>query len=618
MSAARDSDSAGRLRWLRFVDRLSGDGPRPTTLGGQFRRNLPLYFAGAVTLLIQQLLMAKRDFLVKAAVDAIGQQQAQAAAHAAILILVVSSGAMVARLLSRVTIFTGGRNVEYELRASLLEHLHRLGPSFFRTLATGEIMSRSTNDLNQVRLLLGFGILNVISSLFALTSALYVMFDISWRLSLAALSTVPVLVLVTRRFSTLLFTRNRANQQAIGVVSDRVLASLAGVRVVRSFAMEDAELAAFEEANHDYLEKSLSLARLRGSMGPVMGAVSAAGVLIVFWYGGSLLISDEQFTTGDFVAFWLALLRLTWPMMAVGFVAAIVQRGRAGYERLRTILDAEPDIKSGGQPAPSAIRGEIRVEGLSFFYGERQVLDDVDLTVPAGGSLAIVGRTGSGKSTLAALLPRLLPTEPGCVFLDDRDVCDLPVEIVRASIGYAQQDAFLFSTTVAENIGYALDTTRGQDERVRAAAAEAQVLDDVALLAEGFDTVVGERGVQLSGGQKQRVALARALIREPPVLVLDDPLSAVDAATEAAILKAIDRQAAQRTVILITHRVAAAKRCDQVLVLERGRVLERGTHEELSVAGGLYALFAEEQQIEDDLAAISARGIPPQPSAGRP
>ncbi len=255
---------------------------------------------------------------------------------------------------------------------------------------------------------------------------------------------------------------------------------------------------------------------------------------------------------------------------------------------------------------------------MSFSYGQRQVLDQVDLEVPAGGSLAILGRTGSGKSTLAALLPRLLPTEPGCVFLDERDVCELPIEIVRAAIGYAQQDAFLFSTTVAENIGYALDTTEGQDERVRAAAAEAQVLDDVALLAEGFDTVVGERGVQLSGGQKQRVALARALIREPPVLVLDDPMSAVDAATEAAILEAIDRQAAERTVILITHRVAAAKRCDQVIVLERGQVIERGTHEELSAAGGLYSLFAEEQKMQEDLAAMSAAPLPAQPSAGQP
>lgn len=597
-----------RMWWLQVVDRLTGRGPAPIELGAQFRRNLPLYLVGAVTLAAQQVCMASRDYLVRDSVDAIGNHASDVAARSAILILVVSMTAMVMRLLSRITMFTGGRNVEYELRRELLAHLHRLGPSFFGRLATGEIMSRATNDLQQVRLLLGFGVLNVVSSLFGLISALYVMLDISWRLTVSALAVFPVLILVMRRFSVALFKRNRDNQESIGRMSDRVLASLSGVRVVRSFAMEDAELAAFDEANADYLEKSLALARLRGSMGPVMGGMSAIGVLIVFWYGGVLLVEDPKFTQGDFVAFWLALLRLVWPMMALGFVAAIVQRGRAGYERLRSVFDAEPDVVDGEELGPSAIRGRLRVEGLTFAYDDTKVLDGVSFEVPEGGSLAILGRTGAGKSTLAALLPRLLPTEPGTVFLDDRDICDLPLETVRAAIGYAQQDAFLFSTTVSENVAYALELP--PVELIEGAAREAQVYDDVMMLPDGFDTVVGERGVQLSGGQKQRVALARALIREPPVLVLDDPLSAVDARTEAAILEAIERQKAQRTVILITHRVAAAQRCDQVVVLEQGRVLERGTHDELIAEGGVYALFAQEQQMEADLAAIGIREAP--------
>ncbi len=597
-----------RMWWLQVVDRLTGRGPAPIELGAQFRRNLPLYLVGAVTLAAQQVCMASRDYLVRDSVDAIGNHASDVAARSAILILVVSMTAMVMRLLSRITMFTGGRNVEYELRRELLAHLHRLGPSFFGRLATGEIMSRATNDLQQVRLLLGFGVLNVVSSLFGLISALYVMLDISWRLTVSALAVFPVLILVMRRFSVALFKRNRDNQESIGRMSDRVLASLSGVRVVRSFAMEDAELAAFDEANADYLEKSLALARLRGSMGPVMGGMSAIGVLIVFWYGGVLLVEDPKFTQGDFVAFWLALLRLVWPMMALGFVAAIVQRGRAGYERLRSVFDAEPDVVDGEELGPSAIRGRLRVEGLTFAYDDTKVLDGVNFEVSEGGSLAILGRTGAGKSTLAALLPRLLPTEPGTVFLDDRDICDLPLETVRAAIGYAQQDAFLFSTTVSENVAYALELP--PVELIEGAAREAQVYDDVMMLPDGFDTVVGERGVQLSGGQKQRVALARALIREPPVLVLDDPLSAVDARTEAAILEAIERQKAQRTVILITHRVAAAQRCDQVVVLEQGRVLERGTHDELIAEGGVYALFAQEQQMEADLAAIGIREAP--------
>ncbi|EYF05559.1 ABC transporter ATP-binding protein [Chondromyces apiculatus] len=581
----------------------------PTSLSAQFRRNLHLYLSGAGLLAVQQLLMAKRDFLVRDAVDAATQKFPDAAAQAALLMLLVSVGAAVVRVLSRITMFSGGRNVEYELRAVLLHRLHQLGPSFFRRMPTGEIMSRATNDLGQVRLLLGFGVLNVIGSVFAFASALYVMLHLSVKLTLAAMVSMPLLMLITRWTSSRMFTRTRENQEALGKMSDRVLASLAGVRVVRSFALEEAELRSFNTFNQAYLDKSLSLARLRGSMGPMAGASVSVGILVVFWFGGRLVLGGEM-SKGDFVSFWLALLRLTWPMLALGFVASIVQRGRAGYARLRAIYEAEPEVVSGTLPRPEHVHGALSVRDLSFAYGARTVVDGVSFDVPAGGSLALVGRTGSGKSTIAILLARLMPTPKGAVFLDGADICDLPLETVRESIGYAQQDAFLFSTTAARNIGFALDDpdTPEAHARIEHAAEEAQVLSEIHGLPEQFDTVVGERGVQLSGGQRQRLALARALVREPPILVLDDPLSAVDAKTEAAILAAIERQAARRTVVLITHRVAAARRCDQIVVLDQGRVTERGTHDELSRAGGLYASFAEEQRIEEDLAMID---LPP-------
>ncbi len=337
----------------------------------------------------------------------------------------------------------------------------------------------------------------------------------------------------------------------------------------------------------------------------------AIGVLAFFWYGSTLLLRGT-ITRGAFFAFWLAYGRMMWPMIALGFILTMVQRGRAGYIRLKQIFDALPEVTDGALPAPKKIDGGIEVKDLSFAYGDHKVVDDVSFDVPAGSSIAIVGRTGSGKSTIAQLLARLLPTPKGAVYIDHQDVFDLPLSAVRGSIGYAQQDAFLFSTTVAKNISFALPPQDDGDDamdKVRLAASEAQVLDEALQLPEGFETVVGERGVQLSGGQKQRIALARALIREPVVLVLDDPLSAVDAKTESAILDAIDRQAAKRTVVLITHRVAAAARCDQVIVLDEGKIIERGTHETLVDGGGLYAAFAKEQSAKRELEAIEVEAV---------
>ena len=574
----------------------------PVGLLGQFYRHAPRYGSGMLLLAAYQLFQWWFDTRMRRAINFATHGDRLHAVPLAELLVVAALAAFVVRVLSRVTVFNAGRIAEYELRKEILERLMKLGPSFYRRMSTGEIMSRVTNDLVQVRLLLGFAILNIINTGFALVSALAVTIPISPKLTLASLCPLPLVLLITRGFSQGFYTRTRDNQDALGKMSARVLSSIAGVRVIRSFALEPQELIAFERTNQAYLDKSLALARLRGALGPILQATISIGVLVVFWYGGLMMLHGEL-DSGGFLAFYRALGRLTWPLISLGFVVGLLQRGRAAFSRLTDIFSAVPDIADGEQALPAGAVGALEVKHLSFSYHDRPVLDDVSFELPAGGSLAIVGRTGSGKSSLAVLLARLQPTPAASVFLDGVDVCELPLSTVRRTIGYAQQNAFLFSTTVGRNIGFSLDDPdeAAAVHKVEVAAREASIEAEVLDLPDGFDTVVGERGVQLSGGQKQRVALAMAFASEPKVLVLDDPLSAVDARTERAILAAIDRQRASRGLILITHRVSAAAHCDQIIVLEKGRVVERGTHEELSKNSGIYAIFAEEQRIESEL-----------------
>jgi ATP-binding cassette subfamily B protein len=587
----------------------------PTTLIGQFRRHASQYAIGTVLLAAVQLAMNRIDMRMKAAIDAVFGPSPASARLPAAVILGLGVFAFFVRVGSRWFLFNAGRDAEYELRHELLRKLHQLGAAFYRKMPAGEIMSRSTSDLQQVRMLLGFGVLNVVNVVFAFASALQIMLHMSPRLTIGCLVNLPLLILLSRSVSRGMYVRMRENQAALGRMSDVLQANLAGVRVVRSFALEEKERSRFEATNREYLRASLALARLRGSFGPVLGSAAALGTLVFFWYGSSLLLAGPDkggLSQGAFFAFWSAFARMAWPMIALGFVLSVVQRGRAGFSRLRDVFDAVPEVVDGPRPAPKHVGGAISVDKLSFAYGSRKVLRDVSFRIAPGESLAIVGKTGSGKSTLAMLLARLLPTPPGSVRIDGVDVCDLPLAAVRSTIGYAQQDAFLFSTTVARNIGFALRDADGPDadDKIRVAAREAQVLEEALSLPDGFDTVVGERGVQLSGGQKQRVALARAMLsRESKILILDDPLSAVDAKTEAGILDALSRLATERTVLIITHRIAAASRCDRILVLDDGCVAEEGTHEQLVRRGGIYAAFAEEQQMEKELEEIEAAPI---------
>jgi ATP-binding cassette subfamily B multidrug efflux pump len=576
------------------------------TLRSTFLRNRTRYALGGVMLALFQWSMNRIDWASKHAIDALVAGDEAASGRAVGALMGFAVGAFVTRVASRWYIFNAGRDAEYDLRAAFLRKLHSLGTSFYRTMGPGEIMSRATNDLVQVRLLLGFGILNVINVFLAFASALQVMISVSPKLTLASLANVPILVLLTRTIGKQLYGRTRENQEALGAMSSMVQSNLAGLRVVRGFALDAHEAERFERSNRRYIEASLALARLRGLFGPAVGFASAGGFIVFFWYGAKLL-AQRELSSGDFFAFWFALGRLAWPMVALGFAVSIVQRGRAGFDRLAEIFKAPAEIEDAPNGQVREVRGDVDVRGLSVSIGERAILRDVTFRAPAGKSLAIVGRTGSGKSTLAQALARMVPATPGTVLLDGVPLEAWPLRTLRSSLGYLQQDAFLFSTTVHRNVAFCKDDPDApeNDVPVHDALVAAQVLGDVELLPDGVETVVGERGVQLSGGQKQRIALARGLLWGPKVMILDDPFSAVDARTEAAILTTLDAAKAGRTLVLVTHRIAAAARCDRILVLDEGRVVAEGTHDELLAIPGPYRRFAEEQRIADELAALA-------------
>jgi len=581
-------------------------------LWSYLREHLSVLLVGTLFLLATNAVEKAIPWLLKLAVDAFSSGNMAKVQETAVWVALLAVVVMGTRTLSRVFIFNVGRDIEFTLRGEVLAQLHRLGASFFGKSSAGDIMSRATNDLGQVRLLLGFGSMNLVNAIVAYASALVLMLAISPKLTLIALVPYPFFLLAMRYFVRRLYTVSQEQQKVLGKLSERAQEYLSGVRVVRAYTADAYEGQRFEAANRDAVERTMAVVSLRALMTPVLMGVSSLGTVLVIYRGG-LMINDGAISKGDLLAFYAYFTQLIWPTMAAGYILSIVQRGRAAYARVREILDAEPDVREVEAPTPVERgpqgrlgRGALAVDKLSFSYGDRKILDEVSFELAEGGSLAIVGRTGSGKTTLAGLLARLLPTPTGSVKLDGHDITQLRLDELRKAVGYAQQESFLFSTTVARNIGFALedpDSVEGA-ARVRAAAREACILDELEQLPDGLDTVVGERGVQLSGGQKQRVALARALLNGPAVLVLDDPLSAVDSKTERAILDALDRASEGRTLILITSRTAAAARCDQILVLDGGKVVERGTHRELSTRRGFYSELWKRQNLEQELATL--------------
>lgn len=503
---------------------------------------------------------------------------------------------------TRQVIIGVSREIEFDLRNDLFANLERQPASFFHTHRTGDIMARTTNDLSAVRQLLGPAIMYSANTIVFTLAALPFMYRISPRLTFIAFVPLPMASVIVQVFGNRIHRRFERIQAMFSDISAMAQENFAGARLIRAFAQEEAEIAKFEVANKEYIGRSLHLVRLMAMLWPTLEFMLGVSLMITLLVGGHEVVS-HQISVGQFTSFNVYMVQLTFPMIAVGWVVNLFQRGTASVVRIDEILKQVPAIQDGQEAVADAgpVKGGIAFRGLTFAYGDGPaVLQDVDLTVPAGTSLAVVGPTGSGKSTLVGLIARLHDAKPGMVLIDDAPIRRYPLATLREGIGLVPQETFLFSTTVRQNIAFGVpDAT---DQQVRAAAGVAHIRTEIEEFPKGFETMVGERGVTLSGGQKQRTSIARAVLRDPSILILDDALASVDTYTEEQILTGLRQVMQGRTTVLISHRISTARNADQIAMLAAGRIVELGTHDELLLKNGPYAELFEKQRLEEELA----------------
>ena len=562
------------------------------------------YLLGGLCLLGTTSLLMLVPWWIRGAIDVIerGDPNSELGGYVLWIALAAAGGGLL-RGVSRSIIFNAGRNIEYDLRNDLFAHLEKLPLGYYQSQRTGDLMSRAVNDINAVRMLLGPGFLNLVNTPLYLVYAAVFMLAMNVRLTLAVGACLMLLALVFGGFRDRIRRASLRVQRQMSRMSAHVQENLSGMHVVKAYVQAEPQTARFSELNREYQARSMDLARVRGLINPLMLALHGFTVLVVLWYGGWLVLSGQT-GVADLVAFIFYLNVLAWPMAAFGWMISLMERGRAAMERLEEIFEVEPSIADPERPVAVTDKARgIEFDRVSFAYngaarGEA-VLRDISFEVAPGRKIAIVGRTGSGKSTLTHLIPRLYDVTSGAIRMGGVDIRSLSLEELRGAIGYAPQDPFLFSTSIQENLKFG--DAGATEQEVRRVLDVADLQSEVEVFPEGIDTRVGERGIALSGGQKQRATLARAILADPELLILDDCLSSVDSQTEHRILRGFENVLKDKTCILISHRMAVIKEADEILVLEDGRIVERGDHDSLMRTGGVYAQMYRRQQMSDEL-----------------
>ena len=566
------------------------------------------FMVGTVCVLLLNGVAVQSPQVIKFALDYLekGGRSTQKLAFYALLMLVIALSKGIFQFLTRWIVIGISRDIEFDLRNDLFHHLEQLSFPYYQRTRTGDIMARATNDLNAVRMLLGPAIMYSANTLVFTVGALIYMFRISPKLTLYTFAPLPVASIVIQYFGHQIHERFEKIQAMFSDISARAQENFSAARVIRAYAQEGAEIRQFEAANTEYIARSLPLARLMGLLWPTLELTLGVAVVLVLWLGGREVLLN-RITVGDFAAFLTYMIQLTWPVIALGWVINIFQRGTASLKRINEIMVEQPEITdspavtASGAPEPE-LRGAIEFRGLNFGYNGTKVLHDINLTIPEGSSLAIVGPTGSGKTTLVNLIPRVYDATPGAVLVDGHPIRDFPIDFLRRTIGFVPQETFLFSDSVRENIAFGVD--KATDEAVRAAAEAANIAADIEGFPDQYAAMVGERGLTLSGGQKQRTAIARAIIRNPRILILDDALSSVDTQTEDKILNHLREIMRGRTTIFISHRVSTVRNADRIAVLHGGRIVELGTHDELIARDGYYTDLYNKQLLEEELAEV--------------